>query len=103
MLAVVTWVFSLLKLDSIFALAALSMSGYVTLIPTMVGAVYSRRFNARAAAASILAANVVMISVHVTVGREAVLLPVAWGLLAGVAAAFLATPRTPSPKHPVAS
>lgn len=99
-LAVITWVFAMLKLDSIFALAALSFSGYVTLIPTMVGAIYSRRFNASAAAASILTANVVMLAVHLTLGREAVLLPVAWGLLAGVIAAVLATPRRASATQP---
>ena len=60
-LAVVTYAVVLLRPASIFDIATFSFSGYVMLVPTMLGALHWRRLTAGGAIASILVGNAVLL------------------------------------------
>ncbi len=96
LLAVVTYAVVLWRPASIFDIATFSFSGYVMLIPTMVGALHWRRTTAAAAVASIVAGNVVLLATMQLSVPLLGLLPVAWGLLAAsvalVAGSWLCAP-----------
>ena len=85
--------------QSIFSLASIAFSGYVTLTPTLLFGMRWRRFNARGAVASILIANAVYFLALARAGGIGSakdpawlgFLPVMWGLVAGVAGAVLGT------------
>ena len=89
--------------QSIFSLASVAFSGYVTLTPTLFFGVRWRRFNARGALTSIFAANAVyFLALHSAGGLDAAMapawfgfLPVMWGFVAGVAGAVVGTLSTP--------
>ena len=91
--------------QSIFSLASVAFSGYVTLTPTLFFGMRWRRFNARGALASIFAANLVyFLALHDAGGLGGAMapawfgfLPVMWGFLAGVAGAVLGTLSSPRP------
>ncbi len=85
--------------QSIFSLASVAFSGYVTLTPTLFLGVRWQRFNRTGAASSILAANgVYFLALWDAGGMQAAMapswlgfLPVMWAFLAGVAGAILGT------------
>ena len=91
--------------QSIFSLASVAFSGYVTLTPTLFFGMRWRRFNARGALASIFAANLVyFLALHHAGGLGGAMapawfgfLPVMWGFLAGLAGAVLGTLSSPRP------
>lgn len=85
--------------QSIFSLASVAFSGYVTLTPTLFLGVRWQRFNKTGAVCSILAANgVYFLALWDAGGMQAAMapswlgfLPVMWAFLAGVAGAILGT------------
>ncbi|MEM7155321.1 MAG: sodium:solute symporter family protein [Myxococcota bacterium] len=86
LLAVATYGVVLWRPASIFDIATFSFSGYVMLVPTMMGALHWRRTTAVGAIASIVAGNAVLL---LTMARDQPLgglLPVAWGLAAAIVA-----------------
>lgn len=85
-LAVATYAVVLLEPASIFDIAKLAFSGYVMLVPTMLGALHWRRLTAGGAIASIVAGNAVLLFTWAAPAPPFGLLPVAWGLLAAIAA-----------------
>lgn len=94
LVAIVCFVVVLLRPASIFDIASLSFSGYVTLVPTLLLGVRWRRFTATGAIASIVLGNAVLLG---TWGDSPLtLLPVAWGLatasVAAVVGSLLSTP-----------
>lgn len=98
-LAAATYAVVLLRPASIFDIATFSFSGYVMLVPTMLGALHWRRLTAGGAIASIVVGNAVLL---LTMSRPAPplgLLPVAWGLLAAIAALLVGSwlGRPPAP------
>ncbi len=90
-LAAITWVIAIRKPASIFSIAALSFSGYVTLIPTMFLSMRWPAFTRTAATCSIVVGNVALVASHLWGPADAALLPVAWALLAGTLAAVITT------------
>ncbi len=96
-IAAVVLVLSLTWGQSVYGIASIAFSGYVTLTPTLYLGVTWRRFNKEGAIASVLCGNVVL-----ALGLTGVLptfgfLPVFWAWLAAIAAAWLVTLRTPPP------
>ena len=85
--------------QSIFSLASVSFSGYVTLTPALFLGLRWRRFNAAGALTSILGANAVyFLALEAAGGLGGAMspawfgyLPVMWGFLAGCAGAVLGT------------
>ena len=85
--------------QSIFSLASVSFSGYVTLTPVLFLGLRWRRFNAAGALTSILGANAVyFLALESAGGLGGAMspawfgfLPVMWGFLAGCAGAVLGT------------
>lgn len=95
--ASVVLVLSLAWGQSVYTIASIAFSGYVTLTPTLYLGVTWRRFNKEGAIASILTGNVVL-----ALGLAGILptfgfLPVFWAWLAAIAAAWFVTLRTPPP------
>ena len=88
-LAALAWWIVVQRPASIFKLAGLSFSGYVTLVPTLYLGLRWRRFTVWGAAASIVAGNVVLIASFAEWIPALGLLPVAWGLGAAIVAAFV--------------
>jgi SSS family solute:Na+ symporter len=91
--------------DSIFGTASIAFSGYVTLAPTLFCGVRWQRFNAQAAMASIVIGNAVYflcLSGSDQLAGAALapswlgFLPVWWGFLAAVAAAWIVPYLTPT-------
>ena len=85
--------------QSIFSLASVAFSGYVTLTPTLFFGVRWRCFNARGALTSIFAANAVyFLALNEAGGLGGAMapawfgfLPVMWGFVAGIAGAIIGT------------
>jgi SSS family solute:Na+ symporter len=87
-LAVATFVVVLAAPASIFAIATFAFSGYVMLVPTLwLGLVWDR-FRARAAIASIVMGNVVLVAALAVGAPEGGVQPVAWGLAAAIVGAL---------------
>ncbi len=84
LLAVATYVVVLWRPASIFDIAAFSFSGYVMLVPTMVGALHWRRMTAIGAIASVVVGNGVLLATMQVTALPGGLLPVAWGLAAAI-------------------
>jgi len=99
-LAGLTWGIVMQQPASIFTIAALSFSGYVTLVPTLYLGLRWRRFTVWGATASIVLGNVVLILSFAEVIPSLGLLPVAWGLgaavLGGVGGSLLTTATDPA-------
>jgi len=95
--------------QSIFSLASVAFSGYVTLTPTLLLGLRWRRFNAAGALTSILGANAVyFLALDAAGGLGGAMapawlgfLPVMWGFLAGIVGALVGTllggPRAAAP------
>jgi SSS family solute:Na+ symporter len=85
--------------QSIFALALVSFSGYVTLTPTLFLGLRWKRFNATGAITSILTANALyFLAMHHAGSITSAMspswlgfLPVMWGFLGGIAGALIGT------------
>ena len=90
-LAAVTWIIAIRKPASIFSIAALSFSGYVTLIPTMFLSMRWPSFSRIGATSSIVVGNIALVASHLWGPKDALLLPVAWALVCGTAAAVITT------------
>ena len=88
-LAALTWWIVMQKPASIFKLAGLSFSGYVTLIPTLFLGLRWARFNAVGAACSLVLGNLVLALAFAEVVPSFGLLPVAWGFAAAIVGAVL--------------
>jgi SSS family solute:Na+ symporter len=84
LLAVATLAIVLAPPDSIFEIAAFSFSGYVMLVPTLYLGLRWRAFSGRAAIASIVVGNAVLLATSVASALPGGVLPVAWGLLAAI-------------------
>lgn len=87
-LAVLTWWIVVQKPASIFTLATLSFSGYVTLVPTLYLGLRWRRFTVWGATASIVLGNGVLVLSFAEVIPALGLLPVAWGFAAAIVGAL---------------
>lgn len=98
-LAVATYAAVLWRPASIFDIATFSFSGYVMLVPTMLGALHWRRLTAGGAIASIAVGNAVLLLAMAQPSPPLGLLPVAWGLLAAAAALLVGSwlGRPPAP------
>jgi SSS family solute:Na+ symporter len=96
-LTVVTYVIVVQKPASIFDIAKLSFSGYVTLVPTLYLSLRWRRYTAAGAIASIVAGNAVLLATTFGVLPKLGLLPVAWGLGAAIVAGVGVSLMTPPP------
>jgi SSS family solute:Na+ symporter len=88
-LAALTWWIVIRQPASIFKLAGLSFSGYVTLVPTLLLGLRWRRFTVMGATASIVLGNAVMLLCFAGVIPTLGLLPVAWGLAAAILGAVV--------------
>lgn len=90
--------------QSIFSLASVAFSGYVTLVPALFLGVRWRRFTATGAIASIVAGNAVYALCLLEIGELSAtkaswlgFLPVVWGLSAAVAGALVGTALSSPP------
>lgn len=106
LIALLTFALWRLAGTSIFDLASVSFSGYVTLTPTLLLALRWKRFNSTAALTSILLGNAVyFLALQDAGGLGAAtrpawfgFLPVAWGLLAASLAAVVVTRSVHGPR-----
>jgi SSS family solute:Na+ symporter len=98
-LAGVTWWIVVQQPASIFTVATMSFSGYVTLVPTLYLGLRWRRFTVWGATASLLLGNLVLVLSFAKVIPQLGLLPVAWGFAAAIVGAvvgsYLTTPSKP--------
>jgi SSS family solute:Na+ symporter len=96
LLMLVTYVIAVQKPASIFDIAKLSFSGYVTLVPTLYLSLRWRRFTAAGAICSIVVGNVVLLALDAGMVPGLGLMPVAWGLgaaiVAGIGVSLLGSP-----------
>jgi SSS family solute:Na+ symporter len=95
--AATVYVLSLTWGDTVFGIARIAFSGYVTLVPTLFLGVRWRRFTAAGSVASIVVGNLVYGLGVAGLLPLAGFLPVFWALIAGIAAAVgvsLITPET---------
>jgi SSS family solute:Na+ symporter len=88
-LAIATFVLVLAAPASIFAIGTFAFSGYVMLVPTLYLALVWPRFGARAAIASIVLGNVVLVTAFAIGTPEDGVQPVAYGLAAAIVAAIV--------------
>jgi SSS family solute:Na+ symporter len=88
-LAGLTWWIVVQKPASIFKLAGLSFSGYVTLVPVLYLGLRWRRLSARGAALSLLLGNLVLVLSFTELLPAFGLLPVAWGFAAALLGAIV--------------
>jgi SSS family solute:Na+ symporter len=88
-LAGVTWWIVVQQPASIFKVATLSFSGYVTLVPTLYLGLRWRRFTVWGATASLVLGNLVLVLSFAQVLPGLGLLPVAWGLAAAIVGALV--------------
>lgn len=96
--AAATYALSMLWGASVFDIAKVAFSGYVTLVPTLLLAVRWRRFTATGAFASIVVGNVVLALGIFEVVPTGGFLPVFWALILGSVAAVVGTlMSTPKP------
>ncbi len=96
-LAAVTYVVALWRPASIFSIASFSFSGYVTLIPTLLLGLHWRRMTAAGAIASVVVGNVALGLTAAASAPVLGVLPVAWGLGAGLAAAIVVSRMSTPP------
>ena len=102
-LAVATWLIVLLQPASIFRIASFAFSGYVMLVPTLYLGLRWARFTAVGAVSSIVVGNAVLVGTWFIEPAPFGVLPVAWGLGAGIVAAVIGSRfGTPSPDGAVA-
>lgn len=87
-LAGVTWWIVVQQPASIFKLATLSFSGYVTLVPTLYLGLRWRRFTVWGATTSVLLGNGVLVLSFAGLIPQLGLLPVAWGFGAAIVGAI---------------
>lgn len=97
LLAALTYAVAVLRPASIFAIASFSFSGYVMLVPTLWLGVVWRRFTAAGAIASIAVGNAVLVATMTADALPGGVLPVAWGLGAGLLAAVTTSLYTSPP------
>ena len=83
---------------SIFGVASIAFSGYVTLAPALFLGVRWRRFTAAGAVASIAVANVVYWAALAEWFPLLGFLPVFWAFVAGCVAAWAVSRLTPAPR-----
>jgi SSS family solute:Na+ symporter len=101
-LAGVTWWIVVQQPASIFKIATLSFSGYVTLVPTLYLGLRWRRFTVWGATASLVLGNLVLVLSFAEVLPGLGLLPVAWGLAAAIVGALVGSWLT-RPSRPEAA
>lgn len=94
-LAVLTYALALAAPASIFDLAGLSFSGYVTLVPTLFLGLRWRRFTVVGAASSIVLGNLALLLAVAEVVPSFGFLPVVWGLGAAILGALLGSWLSP--------
>lgn len=94
-LALGTMAVVLARPGSIFGLATYAFSGYVMLVPTLYLGLRWRRFSGAAGIASIVAGNLVLLVAFAREAEPGGVQPVAWGLLAAIAAAIVGAWRWP--------
>lgn len=87
-ISLITYLIVVQRPASIFTLASLSFSGYVTLVPTLYLGLRWRRFTVEGATASLLVGNAVMLAAWLEWLPSLGLLPVAWGLIAAIVGAL---------------
>jgi SSS family solute:Na+ symporter len=100
-LAAVTYAVALWRPASIFAIASFSFSGYVTLIPTLLLGLHWRRMTAAGAIGSVVVGNVALSAAAFAPSPPLGVLPVAWGLSAGLLAAIFISRATTPPSDEV--
>ncbi len=95
----------ILRPASIFALAQLSFSGFVTLTPVWLLGLHWKRFTAAGAIAAIFAGNAVLVVMFYDLLPNPGLMPVAWSFMTtsivGIAVSFITTPPPESVTGPV--
>lgn len=94
-LAGLTWWIVVQQPASIFKLASVSFSGYVTIVPTLLLGLRWRRFTVWGATASLLLGNLVLALAYAGVIPSLGLMPVAWGLAAAIVGALLGSRLSP--------
>jgi SSS family solute:Na+ symporter len=94
-LALATFAVVLAAPASIFAIGTFAFSGYVMLVPTLYLGLVWDRFGARAAIASIVIGNVVLVVAFAIGTPEGGVQPVAYGLAAAIVAALAFAERSP--------
>jgi len=97
-LALATFVVVLAAPASIFAIATFAFSGYVMLVPTLYLGLVWPRFGARAAIASIVLGNVVLVAAFAIGTPEGGVQPVAYGLAAAIVAGLVFAQRKEAPR-----
>lgn len=85
--AALVYILAQVRSQSVFDIASIAFSGYVTLTPTLLLGVRWRRFNARGAIASLLAGNAVLLACQAGRLPTFGFLPVLWGFLAALVVA----------------
>lgn len=100
-LGAITYYIVILRPDSIFAIAQLSFSGFVTLTPIWLLSLHWRRFTAPAAISAIIGGNAVLITLFNEWIPNPGLIPVAWSFLTtsliGIGVSYFTAP----PPEPV--
>tara|TARA_B100000029_G_scaffold516253_2_gene628108 strand:- start:123403 stop:124887 length:1485 start_codon:yes stop_codon:yes gene_type:complete len=95
-LGCITYYIVILRPDSIFAIAQLSFSGFVTLTPIWILGLHWKKFTASAAIASIVTGNIVLIVFFNDWISSPGLIPVAWSFLTasvtGILVSFFTSP-----------
>ncbi len=85
--AAIVYVLALVWNDSVFTISRRAFEGYVTIVPTLLLGVRWRRFTARAAVASIVVGNAVLVAGWTEVLPTGPFLPAFWGFFAALATA----------------
>lgn len=88
-ISAITYVIVVQRPASIFTVASLSFSGYVTLVPTLYLGLRWRRFTVEGASLSLLLGNAAMLAAWLEWVPSLGLLPVAHGLIAAIVGALL--------------
>ncbi len=88
-IAVITWLIVIQEPASIFTVASLSFSGYVTVVPTLLLGLRWARFTVVGATCSLLLGNAVLLASWLEWLPSLGLLPVAWGLMAAIVGAVV--------------
>ena len=101
----ITYYIVILRPDSIFAIAQLSFSGFVTLTPIWLLGLHWKRFTAPGAITAIIAGNAVLIAMFYEWLPNPGLIPVAWSFLtcsvAGIAVSLFTSPPPDTIVRPV--
>ncbi len=99
LVALVVYVLAQVWGQSVFDIAKIAFSGYVTLFPTLLLGVRARRFTATGAVASLVTANLVYAAGVLEWIPLGGYLPVFWALIMGFVAGYLGSRFGPSPKE----